>query len=167
MRFKSVFLCSAPTARPHRRPKMALSSTGPVVLSAAQINRVACAMRPRPSEWVQVRVCLEELSIVFGPRTSVLGFFSGLQETWPPCAEEPFGTGRGRGNGGGGGHGVKMWVILKLENNPKVLWWSEEERGSGSLDSKKSTALIEVPPLHCLSSLSLFFFFLPVCVCFF
>lgn len=52
---------------------------------------------------VQVRVCLEDASIVFGSHTSVPCFFSGLQETWPPCAEEPFGTGQGRGNGGGGG----------------------------------------------------------------
>lgn len=114
-------------------------------------------MRPRQSEWVRVRVCLEELSIVFGPRTSVPCFFSGLQETWPPCAEEPFGTGQGRGNGGGGGHSVEMWVILKLENNPKGLW-SGEERGLGSLDSKKSLASIEVPPSHCVFLLSLFFF---------
>lgn len=75
-----------------------------------------------------MRVCLEELSIVFGPCTSVACFFSGLQETWPPCAEEPFGTGQGRGNGGGGGHSVKMWVILKLENNPKGLWLGDEEK---------------------------------------
>lgn len=86
-------------------------------------------------------------------------FFSGLQETWPPCAEEPFGTGQERGNGGGGGHSVKMWVILKLENNPKGLW-SGEERGSGSLDSKRSIALIEVPPSHCVCLL--FFFCLSV-----
>lgn len=86
-----------------------------------------------------MRVCLEEPSIVFGPRTSAPCFFSGLQETWPPCAEEPFGTGQGRGNGGGG-HSVKMWVILKLENNPKGLW-SGEERGSGSLDSKEEYSL--------------------------
>lgn len=108
-----------------------------------------------------MRVCLEELSIVFGPRTSAPCFFSGLQETWPPCAEEPFGTGQGRGNGGGG-HSVKMWVIFKLENNPKVLW-SGEERGSGSLDSKRSVALIEVPPWHCVF---LFFFFFCLCVFF-
>ncbi len=75
-------------------------------------------MRPRQSEWVQVRVCLEEFSIVFGPYTSVPCFFSGLQETWPPCAEEPFGTGQGRGNGGGGGHSVKMWVIFKAGKQP-------------------------------------------------
>lgn len=108
-------------------PEMSLSShalgresAGPVVLSATQIN-CACMMRPWRSEWVQVRVCLEELSIVFGPRTSALCFFSGLQETWPPCAEEPFGTGQWRGNGGGGGHSVKIWVIFKLKNNPPTL----------------------------------------------
>lgn len=55
-----------------------------------------------------------------------------------------------------------MWVILKLENNPKGLW-SREERGSGSLGSKKTVALIEVPPLHCVFSFCLFF----ACVCVF
>lgn len=84
-------------------------------------------MRPPQPKWVQVRVCLEEPSIVFGPRTSVPGFFSGLQETWPPCAQEPFGTGQGRGNGGGGGHAVKMWVILKLENKEGVGFAGQKE----------------------------------------
>lgn len=107
-----------------------------------------------------MRVCLEELSIVSGSRTSAPCFFSGLQETWPPCAEEPFGTGQGRGNGGGG-HSVKMWVILKLENNPKGLW-SGGGGVVGSVDSKSSIALIEVPPLHCV-----FFFFFVACVCVF
>lgn len=62
------------------------------------------------------------------PRTSVLCFCSGLQETRPPCAQEPFGTGQGRGNGGvgGGAQSVQMWVILKLENNPKDLRWGGE-----------------------------------------
>lgn len=75
----------------------------------------------------------------FGPCTSVPCFFSGLQETWPPCAEEPFGTGQGRGNGGGGGgHSVKkMWVILKLENNPKDPWSGEERGGVGFIEQQE------------------------------
>lgn len=72
--------------------------TGVVVQPAAQINVCAWMMRPRWSEWEQAHVCLEESSIVFGPCTSVLCFFSSIQETWQPCAEEPFGTGQGRGN---------------------------------------------------------------------
>lgn len=59
---------------------------------------------------------------------------------------------------GGGGHNVKIWVISKLENNPKGVW-SGEKRGSGSLDRKKTIALIEVPPSHCVF---LFVCFLPV-----
>lgn len=46
-------------------------------------------------EQAWVRVCLEESSIVFGPRTSVPSFFSGLQETWPPCAEKPLAQAKG------------------------------------------------------------------------
>lgn len=108
-------------------------------------------MRPPQPKWVQVRVCLEEPSIVFGPRTSVPGFFSGLQETWPPCAQEPFGIGQGRGNGGGGG--------ARCENVGHFKAGKQGVGGAGSLDRKRSAALIEVPPLHCC------FLLAALCVC--
>lgn len=87
-------------------------------------------MRPRPSKWVQVHVCLEELSIVFGPCTSVPCFFSGLQETRPPCAQEPFGTGQGRGNGGGGGAWCKNVGHFKAGKQP-LKACGQERRGEG------------------------------------
>lgn len=111
--------------QPQNHPKMALSfhalregkcRTCRLVLCTN--FAFACEMRPQRPKWVQVRVCLEELSIVFGPRTSVPCFFSGLQETWPPCAEEPFGTGQGRGSGGGGGHRVKNVGHFKAGKQP-------------------------------------------------
>lgn len=81
-----------------------------------------------------MRVCLEDFTIVFVARTSVLGFFGGPQEIWPPCAEKPFGTGQGKGNRGG--PQCKDVAHLKLENNLGLMKVGEDwVRGTARIHS--------------------------------
>lgn len=106
----------------------------------------ACT-RPRACTFPRsISVCLEELSIVFGPPASVLCFFSGLQETWPPCAQEPFGTGQGERKcwWGGGAQCTNVGHFKGWKTTVKDLLWGVE----GSIRHRRAD-LIEVPPSHC------------------
>lgn len=95
-----------------------------------------------------VRVCLEDSCIVFGLPTSAPRFFGRPQETRPPCAEKPFGTGRRVGNrrGGHGGHWLEKKNGSFLKKAEKQASQGSECGGGGEqqrVDAPTQPALIE------------------------